>query len=178
MKSQRVLGDIINNSIKKSGYERIKDAADEFGLAYETLRKTVSESHIPRDPTLLEYAEHFNIDPALIIRVAQQSRFERKTGKPLESLGEVNESDVIKLKEEAQERLISAEKLIAALEGFFDIKIKGTGVEAKIIAHDAASPKKKDGSLRQSILHFFDAVNLSDEDQSVLTRMISNMKKE
>jgi len=189
MKSQGILGEILQNSIRKGGYEKIKDAADMFGLPYETLRKTVSENHIPRDPTLLEYSKFFNIDAGLIIRVAQQSRFERKTGTPLESLGRVGESSADNAKLQSMLAAADAETLISAIESFFNLVIRGTDIEEKIKEYEENKPTKgkirkwnrenKESATKNSrsaLLCFFDAISLAQDDREFIVRLISNMK--
>jgi len=189
MKSQSILGEILQNSIRKGGYEKIKDAADQFGLPYETLRKTVSENHIPRDPTLLEYARYFKIEPGLIIRVAQQSRFERKTGTSLDELSSVGECDVDNAKVQSMLAAADAEVLISVVESFFNIVIRGTSIEEEIREYEHSKPTKgkirrwnKENkepptkNIRSALICLIDVISLPEEDKDFIFRLIKNMK--
>lgn len=48
----------------------LKGSAGKFGLGYEELRHVIRDGHIPKDSTLLLYAERLGLDPALLILTA------------------------------------------------------------------------------------------------------------
>jgi len=65
---------VIASAIKEKGYPDTKSGARGMGLGYELLRTVLRHGHIPRDRTLLEYAEKLGVDTGRLIRLAHYER--------------------------------------------------------------------------------------------------------
>ncbi len=70
----RTIADQLRKRIRELGFEDIKDCARKFDIPYELLRKVISEGHLPKDKTLLFYADKFGLDPAELISTAYRQR--------------------------------------------------------------------------------------------------------
>ncbi len=68
------LAEMLKRRIRELGFEDIKECARQHGIPYELLRKVISDGHIPKDKTLLSYAEKLGLDPSELIRTAYRQR--------------------------------------------------------------------------------------------------------
>ena len=68
------LAELLKRRVVELGYDEIKECARERGIPYELLRKVISDGHIPKDKTLLFYAEQLELDPTELIRIAYRQR--------------------------------------------------------------------------------------------------------
>lgn len=68
------LADLLKSKIEELGYEDIKDFARAKDVPYELLRKVISNGHLPKDKTLMFYAERFEMDPAELIQAAYRAK--------------------------------------------------------------------------------------------------------
>ncbi|HUJ76256.1 MAG TPA: S24 family peptidase [bacterium] len=70
----KTLADILKARIKELGYTDIKEFARAFDVPYELLRKVISNGHLPKDKTLMVYAEKFNLDLSELISTVYQQK--------------------------------------------------------------------------------------------------------
>jgi SOS-response transcriptional repressor LexA len=68
------LAEMIKRRIRELGFEDIKDCARAYEIPYELLRKVISDGHIPKDKTLLFYAEKLEMDAEELIRTAYRQK--------------------------------------------------------------------------------------------------------
>jgi len=68
------LAGLLKERIQQLGYEDIKDCARDLGLPYELLRKVISDDHIPKDKTLLFYAEKLGMAASELIQAAYRQK--------------------------------------------------------------------------------------------------------
>jgi SOS-response transcriptional repressor LexA len=68
------LAELIKRRIRELGFEDIKECARRYDIPYELLRKVISDGHIPKDKTLLFYAEKLGMDAEALIRTAYRQR--------------------------------------------------------------------------------------------------------
>ena len=72
------LAELIKRRIRDLGYDDIKDCARAYDIPYELLRKVISDGHIPKDKTLLFYAEKLDMDAEELIRTAYRQKAPRE----------------------------------------------------------------------------------------------------
>ncbi len=68
------LADIIKGRIAELGYSDLKHCARDYDIPYELLRKVVSEGHLPKEKTLLLYAEKLGIQAGLLLETTYRQR--------------------------------------------------------------------------------------------------------
>ncbi len=68
------LAEILRNHIHELGYTDLKECARERDIAYELLRRVISTGHLPKDKTLLQYAEKLEIDPSLLLKTVYREK--------------------------------------------------------------------------------------------------------
>lgn len=68
------IASLLKNRIQALGYSDIKECARDFDLPYELLRKVISAGHIPKDKTLLHYADKLGLDREELIRTAYRQK--------------------------------------------------------------------------------------------------------
>ena len=68
------LAEILRNQIDALGYSDLKECARARDIAYELLRRVVSTGHLPKDKTLLQYAEKLEIDPKQLLQTAYREK--------------------------------------------------------------------------------------------------------
>ena len=66
----KTIATLLKNRIQQLGYTDIKECARKFDLPYELLRKVISNGHIPKDKTLLLYADTLGLDRTELISTA------------------------------------------------------------------------------------------------------------
>lgn len=64
----------LRNRIRELGFDDIKECARKFDVPYELLRKVISDGHLPKDKTLLFYAEKFGLNAADLISSVYRQR--------------------------------------------------------------------------------------------------------
>lgn len=74
------LATLLKQRVQELGYADIKECARERDIPYELLRKVISDGHIPKDNTLLMYAEHLGLEPQLLIGTAYRQRAPSEIG--------------------------------------------------------------------------------------------------
>lgn len=65
---------LLKQRIEALGYSDLKECARDFGIPYELLRKVISNGHIPKDKTLLTYAEKLGLDATNLITAAYRQK--------------------------------------------------------------------------------------------------------
>ena len=70
----KTVADILRRRIEELGYSDIKECAREHDLPYELLRKVISSGHLPKDSTLLLYAERLGLDAEELISTTYRQR--------------------------------------------------------------------------------------------------------
>ncbi|MEE8395685.1 MAG: S24 family peptidase [bacterium] len=70
----KTLAEILRQKIRELGFEDIKDCARDFDVPYELLRKVISDGHLPKDKTLLYYAETFGLSAAELVSTTYRQR--------------------------------------------------------------------------------------------------------
>ncbi|MCZ6474541.1 MAG: hypothetical protein O7E56_11785 [SAR324 cluster bacterium] len=70
----KTLAEVLRNRIQEMGFEDIKECARQFDVPYELLRKVISDGHLPKDKTLLFYAEKFGLNAADLISIVYRQR--------------------------------------------------------------------------------------------------------
>ncbi|MDH4226042.1 MAG: hypothetical protein OEW12_10390 [Deltaproteobacteria bacterium] len=78
------LSDILKARVQSLGFDDIKDCARELDIPYELFRKVISDGHIPKDKTLLFYAEKLKLEPSQLISTA----YHQKAPQPMRHLFE------------------------------------------------------------------------------------------
>lgn len=68
------IASLLKQRIEALGYSDIKECARDYDLPYELLRKVISSGHLPKDKTLLLYAERLGMDAETLIRTAYQQK--------------------------------------------------------------------------------------------------------
>ena len=68
------IASLLKERIQALGYSDIKECARDFDLPYELLRKVISNGHVPKDKTLLLYAEKLGMDAEQLIRTAYRQK--------------------------------------------------------------------------------------------------------
>ena len=68
------IASLLKNRIQALGYSDIKECAREFDIPYELLRKVISNGHVPKDKTLLFYADKLGLDPEVLISTAYRQK--------------------------------------------------------------------------------------------------------
>lgn len=70
----KTIANILKERIAELGYTDIKECARDFDIPYELLRKVISNGHLPKDKTLLFYAEKLGLDPTDLIGTAYRQK--------------------------------------------------------------------------------------------------------
>ena len=70
----KTLADLLKAKIEELGFEDIKEFARAYDVPYELLRKVISNGHLPKDKTLMFYADHFGMDPSDLIQAAYRQK--------------------------------------------------------------------------------------------------------
>lgn len=70
----KTLAEILRKRIQELGFEDLKECARSFEIPYELFRKVISDGHLPKDTTLLNYAEKFGINAAELISTAYRQK--------------------------------------------------------------------------------------------------------
>ncbi len=70
----KTLADILKARIEAMGYTDIKECARALDVPYELLRKVISSGHLPKDSTLQEYAQKFNIPLSELISTVYRQK--------------------------------------------------------------------------------------------------------
>lgn len=78
----KTLADLLKAKIAELGFEDIKDFARSYDVPYELLRKVISNGHLPKDKTLMFYAERFGMDPTELV----QATYRQKAPEPVAHL--------------------------------------------------------------------------------------------
>jgi SOS-response transcriptional repressor LexA len=78
----KTVAEILRERIQELGFADIKECARAYEVPYELLRKAISEGHMPKDKTLLFYAEKFELDAAQLIEAA----YRQKAPEPVQHL--------------------------------------------------------------------------------------------
>ena len=68
------IASLLKERIQSLGYGDIKECARDFDIPYELLRKVISNGHLPKDRTLLFYAEKLGMDAEQLIRSAYRQK--------------------------------------------------------------------------------------------------------
>lgn len=68
------IAEVLRGRIRELGFDDIKECARKFDVPYELLRKVISDGHLPKDKTLLFYAEQFGLDAGELIGQAYRQR--------------------------------------------------------------------------------------------------------
>jgi SOS-response transcriptional repressor LexA len=68
------IASLLKERIQALGYSDIKECARDFDLPYELLRKVISNGHVPKDKTLLLYAEKLGMDAEQLIRTSYRQK--------------------------------------------------------------------------------------------------------
>ena len=68
------LAEVLRNRIRELGFDDIKECARQQDIPYELLRKVISDGHLPKDKTLLFYAENFELNAADLIAMVYRQR--------------------------------------------------------------------------------------------------------
>src|SRR3989304_7744427 len=68
------IASLLKERIQALGYSDIKECAREFDIPYELLRKVTSNGHLPKDKTLLFYADKLGMDAEQLIRNAYRQK--------------------------------------------------------------------------------------------------------
>lgn len=68
------LANLLKNRIEALGYQDIKECARELDIPYELLRKVISNGHVPKDKTLLYYADKLGLDATELIATAYRQK--------------------------------------------------------------------------------------------------------
>lgn len=68
------LADLLKSRIHELGFTDIKECARRYEIPYELLRKVISDGHIPKDRTLLLYAEKLGLDAGELISTAYRQK--------------------------------------------------------------------------------------------------------
>ncbi|MDH5751354.1 MAG: hypothetical protein OEZ59_02915 [Deltaproteobacteria bacterium] len=70
----RTLATILKKRIAELGYQDIKDCARDLDIPYELLRKVISSNHVPKDKTLLAYAEKLGLEATELLSQAYREK--------------------------------------------------------------------------------------------------------
>jgi SOS-response transcriptional repressor LexA len=70
----KTLADLLKARIEELGFEDMKDFARAYEVPYELLRKVISNGHLPKDKTLMFYAERFGMDPSEVIQAVYRQK--------------------------------------------------------------------------------------------------------
>ncbi len=70
----KTIATLLKNRIQQLGYTDIKECARKFDLPYELLRKVISNGHLPKDKTLLLYADTLGLDKTELISTAYRQK--------------------------------------------------------------------------------------------------------
>ncbi|MDH4121608.1 MAG: hypothetical protein OEV94_07880 [Deltaproteobacteria bacterium] len=68
------LADMLKKRVQQLGFEDIKECARQLELPYELFRKVISDGHIPKDKTLLFYADKLGLDSSDLISTAYREK--------------------------------------------------------------------------------------------------------
>ena len=68
------IASLLKERIQSLGYSDIKECARDFDLPYELLRKVISSGHLPKDKTLLLYADKLGMEAEALIRAAYRQK--------------------------------------------------------------------------------------------------------
>ncbi len=60
--SMKTIATLLKERIAALGYSDLKECARDYDIPYELLRKVISNGHLPKDKTLLFYAEKLGLD--------------------------------------------------------------------------------------------------------------------
>ena len=71
------LANLLRQRIEALGYTELKECARERDIPYELLRKVISDGHLPKDKTLLLYAERLEMDLEVLLAAAYRQRAPR-----------------------------------------------------------------------------------------------------
>lgn len=70
----KTISTLLKKRIEQLGYPDLKECARDFEIPYELLRKVISNGHIPKDKTLLFYAEKLGLDETELISTAYRQK--------------------------------------------------------------------------------------------------------
>ena len=68
------LAEVLKRKIQELGYADLKECARARDIPYELVRKVISDNHLPKDKTLLLYAEKLGIEPQVLLSAAYRQR--------------------------------------------------------------------------------------------------------
>jgi SOS-response transcriptional repressor LexA len=68
------LAEVLRSRIRELDFDDIKECARQYDIPYELLRKVISDGHLPKDKTLLFYAEKFGLNAADLISMVYRQR--------------------------------------------------------------------------------------------------------
>lgn len=68
------LAEVLKRRIQELDYADLKECARERDIPYELFRKVISDNHLPKDKTLLLYAEKLDIEAQLLLSTAYRQR--------------------------------------------------------------------------------------------------------
>jgi len=68
------LADMLKQRIEGLGYQDIKECARDLEIPYELLRKVIANGHIPKDKTLIYYAEVLGMEASDLISQAYREK--------------------------------------------------------------------------------------------------------
>jgi SOS-response transcriptional repressor LexA len=68
------IANLLKSRIQALGYGDIKECARDFDIPYELLRKVISNDHLPKDKTLLIYAEKLGLDATELLSTAYRQK--------------------------------------------------------------------------------------------------------
>ena len=70
----KTISTLLKNRVEHLGYQDLKECARDFEIPYELLRKVISNGHIPKDKTLLFYAQKLGLDETDLISTAYRQK--------------------------------------------------------------------------------------------------------
>jgi hypothetical protein len=87
----KTIAEVLRKRIRELGFEDIKECARKFDVPYELLRKVISDGHLPKDKTLLFYAEQFGLNAAELITTVYRQRAPAHLQHLFEGAGAISE---------------------------------------------------------------------------------------
>lgn len=72
--SMKTIATILRERIAALGYSDLKECARDYDIPYELLRKVISNGHLPKDKTLLFYAEKLGLDSTDLLRAVYRQK--------------------------------------------------------------------------------------------------------
>ena len=70
----KTLAETLRDKIGDLGYQDVKECARKLDIPYELFRKVLSDGHLPKDKTLMLYAEKLGLDSAELIAAVYQEK--------------------------------------------------------------------------------------------------------